>query len=384
MLTANQLELVRNLDVSREIANSLYDPDFEANLRRVQPLFPNERSQSALTSYDRLGSLFRKHLAALRADDGAAGAGAQPGEVARNQSRSPRRADLPAQDARRICCIRLRGRNARLPPGRSRGVGWSSETRRDWGRGWLRRYRRSAGRLCLAGSIDLQSPEVVATLLQESSPQTVVFLGSADGAPAGGDVAATAERWTLAVLHLAQALARQPAPARLYLVTRGAQVVGPGDAVCPAQTALWGVGRAIALEYPQIWGGLIDLPAADDSGDPVSLVTALSATDAEDQAALRDGKYHVARLQQTALDAAIPPMALSGDATYLITGGLGGLGLLTAQRLVDAVRGTWFSWGAPRCQLGMNGRTSGTNAPASASLRCESWRSAGQPCMRIR
>ena len=51
-------------------------------------------------------------------------------------------------------------------------------------------------------------------------------------------------------------------PPRLWLVTRGAQPVGPpvGDtAVAVAQSPLWGFGRSLAQEHPALWGGLIDL-----------------------------------------------------------------------------------------------------------------------------
>ncbi|WP_197420271.1 nitronate monooxygenase, partial [Mycobacterium sp. NAZ190054] len=43
------------------------------------------------------------------------------------------------------------------------------------------------------------------------------------------------------------------------LVTRGAQHVVDTDTVAPDQTALWGFGRAAALELPHLWGGLADL-----------------------------------------------------------------------------------------------------------------------------
>jgi hypothetical protein len=49
-------------------------------------------------------------------------------------------------------------------------------------------------------------------------------------------------------------------PPRLWLATRGAQghdAAGPSDIV---QTPLWGLGRTLALEYPDLWGGLIFPP----------------------------------------------------------------------------------------------------------------------------
>ncbi len=58
-------------------------------------------------------------------------------------------------------------------------------------------------------------------------------------------------------LFRAAAAAELRAP--IWLVTRGAQRVTSADTVSPVQTCLWGFGRAAALEYPRLWGGLADL-----------------------------------------------------------------------------------------------------------------------------
>ncbi|WP_155849075.1 type I polyketide synthase, partial [Amycolatopsis vancoresmycina] len=68
-----------------------------------------------------------------------------------------------------------------------------------------------------------------------------------------------------ATAALAPALAAAGIDAPLWLLTRGAVATGPEDAPAssvPAQ--LWGLGRVIGLEYPGLWGGLIDLPATLD------------------------------------------------------------------------------------------------------------------------
>jgi len=193
-------------------------------------------------------------------------------------------------------------------------------------------------RLCPAASVDWKTPAAVTDLLLHANGVAghlaqVVYLGSLDEGSDAAD-SATAERLTTAVLHLAQALARRPLPARLWVVTRGGQAVLPGDMVSPAQTALWGLGKVIGLEHPQIWGGLVDVPVA---AAPVAAVLerVLGATDSEDQVAVRDGLRHVARLRRAPLDAPLKPQRLTAAGTYLITGGLGALGLLTAGRLVE-------------------------------------------------
>ena len=52
---------------------------------------------------------------------------------------------------------------------------------------------------------------------------------------------------------LAQALVHEDAPPRLWLVTRGGQPTCDGmPGVSPIQAAVWGVGKTLALEHPQV------------------------------------------------------------------------------------------------------------------------------------
>ncbi len=131
-------------------------------------------------------------------------------------------------------------------------------------------------------------------------------------------------------LHLAQALAEQPAP--LWLVTRGAQpVAGAGEPVAALQATLWGLGRVIALEHPEVWGGLVDLDvhAAPDA-QMLHLLAELTQPDGEDQLALRGGARYVARLSSRPAPKA-RPVRWDAEGAYLVTGGLGGLGLKVAE-----------------------------------------------------
>ncbi|WP_433789719.1 type I polyketide synthase [Actinoplanes sp. CA-252034] len=80
----------------------------------------------------------------------------------------------------------------------------------------------------------------------------------------------------------------------LWVLTRGA-VDDPDPS--PAQAQVWGLGRVAALEHPQLWGGLVDLPPAGADG----LAAVLAAADGEDQIALRDGRAHGRRLRPTTI-----------------------------------------------------------------------------------
>lgn len=134
-------------------------------------------------------------------------------------------------------------------------------------------------------------------------------------------------------LYLAQALkARQQAtPPAVWLVTRGQQPVNETTAPIDPSAALWGFGRTLRLESPELGGGMLDL---DPEGSPDTnlefLMCELFADQDEDQIAYRAERRYIARLERTAAPAA-QSFPWKADASYLITGGLGGLGLKAAQ-----------------------------------------------------
>ncbi|MGH3554845.1 MAG: acyltransferase domain-containing protein, partial [Mycobacterium sp.] len=58
---------------------------------------------------------------------------------------------------------------------------------------------------------------------------------------------------------LSAGLAATASPSRLFMLTRNAQPISQGDRANPAHAVLWGLGRTLALEHPEIWGGVIDV-----------------------------------------------------------------------------------------------------------------------------
>jgi myxalamid-type polyketide synthase MxaE and MxaD len=138
-------------------------------------------------------------------------------------------------------------------------------------------------------------------------------------------------------LHLAQALATGGGSA-LWIATRGSQNVdeaAPGSFV---QSALWGLGRTLAVETPKLWGGLFDLdPRAGGREAAAKIADELQAAQEEDHVAWRGDDRFVARLAARP-DArpAADPVVFEADASYLITGGLGGLGKQVAAWMVDS------------------------------------------------
>ncbi|RBB95380.1 polyketide synthase, partial [Pseudomonas sp. MWU12-2115] len=140
------------------------------------------------------------------------------------------------------------------------------------------------------------------------------------------------------LLEMVQALIELgPRGGRLWLVTQGANAVGL-DRDQPLQVAtgpLWGLGKTLALEHPEHWRGLIDL-TPDDPHWARALAEEVSDPDGEDKICLRPGKRYVQRLNHFST-AQLPAQAYAPcpQGSYLITGGMGGIGLAMAQWLLD-------------------------------------------------
>ncbi|WP_344659924.1 type I polyketide synthase, partial [Catenulispora subtropica] len=130
-------------------------------------------------------------------------------------------------------------------------------------------------------------------------------------------------------LLLVQALGDAGITAPLWAVTQGAVSTGSGDPLThPGQAQIWGLGRVVALEHPERWGGLIDLPATWDDRTAArfsSLIGAdVTADGFEDQVAVRATGVHGRRLEHAA--SASSPTTWQPRGTVLITGGTGALG----------------------------------------------------------
>ncbi|MEH1781706.1 MAG: type I polyketide synthase [Nostoc sp.] len=140
------------------------------------------------------------------------------------------------------------------------------------------------------------------------------------------------------VLHLLQALVKNPKTTlpQLWLVTRGSQPVfaSKTEQLAVTQSSLWGLGRVISFEHPQLWGGLVDLDPQGSEDEAQRLLQLLADNRKEDHLALRDRNTYIARLVKQSLPEFVP-LSLRSDATYLITGGLGALGLHTAEWMVS-------------------------------------------------
>jgi acyl transferase domain-containing protein/acyl carrier protein len=110
---------------------------------------------------------------------------------------------------------------------------------------------------------------------------------------------------SVACVQLVQAMARsrQTAP-RLWLITRGAQAIDAGP-IAMEQAPVWGLGRVIAVEHPDLRCTCLDLdPAATNTRNVDLLLAEVRAADAENQIAYRNETRLVARLNDRATVAA--------------------------------------------------------------------------------
>ncbi len=85
-------------------------------------------------------------------------------------------------------------------------------------------------------------------------------------------------------------------PPRLWFVTRGAQSADErSQPVAVSQAPLWGLGKVIALEYPELACVRLDLDPSEAVNSD-ALLNAIWFGDDEDQIAIRNGHLHAARL----------------------------------------------------------------------------------------
>ncbi|MFF2077428.1 type I polyketide synthase [Kitasatospora sp. NPDC058162] len=128
-----------------------------------------------------------------------------------------------------------------------------------------------------------------------------------------------------ATLTLVQALGDAEVGAPLWVLTSGAVADGPGTGPArPVQTQVWGLGRVVALEHPDRWGGSVDLPGTVDEQAAGRLVAVLAGC-GEDQVAVRPAGILARRLTRAPHPRASEQQWTPGG-TVLVTGGTGAIG----------------------------------------------------------
>ncbi|MEV6970741.1 type I polyketide synthase, partial [Hamadaea sp. NPDC051192] len=161
----------------------------------------------------------------------------------------------------------------------------------------------------------------------------------------------------LSALALVQAIAAEDASdrVRVVLVSRSAEDVLGGDLTMPQHATLAGISRVVPLELPALAVRRIDV---DDSVTPGSLAAEVGRDDLP-EVALRGTRRWSLAYEQVTLPEGDGPLRDGGR--YLITGGLGGIGLTLAEDLAARFR----------ARLVLIGRSAATPAAASAIARME-------------
>lgn len=122
---------------------------------------------------------------------------------------------------------------------------------------------------------------------------------------------------------------------RMWFITRGCQAAD-GNVAAPTGALLWGFGRSARAEAPDLVAGLIDLdPGATAAALAAQLCDAVLRPGQEPEIAIRGPAILAPRLVRK--QAAPAALRCSPDATYLVTGGRGALGVYVAGEL--AARG---------------------------------------------
>ncbi len=143
-----------------------------------------------------------------------------------------------------------------------------------------------------------------------------------------------------AARRLSAAIADMGVAPRLYLLSRNAQPVSEGDRANAAHAVLWGLGRTLALEHPEFWGGVIDVDESVPDGVVARyLVDEARAADGEDQVVYRAGQRRVPRLHK-GYPPATAPAALDKDRSYLVIGATGNIGPHLIRQLAESGAGT--------------------------------------------
>ncbi|HEX2909492.1 MAG TPA: SDR family NAD(P)-dependent oxidoreductase, partial [Chloroflexia bacterium] len=181
-----------------------------------------------------------------------------------------------------------------------------------------------------------------ATAAEKLNLQGAVYLwgGEIKAAPETGEVSWEESLATgcYGLTGLVQALVKgQASLARLCLVTAGSQPVETvPDNLALAQAAVWGLGGSIANEHLEFNCLRVDLSRSPGQDEIEGLFAELIAANSGEQVVLRQAKRYQLRLTPyLPVASQQEEYSCDPDGAYLITGGLGGLGLVMAEHLIQ-------------------------------------------------
>ncbi|HZF07470.1 MAG TPA: SDR family NAD(P)-dependent oxidoreductase, partial [Thermoanaerobaculia bacterium] len=197
------------------------------------------------------------------------------------------------------------------------------------------------------GSFSIRPGEAAdyAVLLDRFTPARIVHLWSVG---AGRDVETEQECGFYSLFHLARALGdRRPEGARpdlhLGIVSTGVQRITGADDLVPARATLLGPATTLPQEYPGITCAAVDVglppPGSRQERRLIDRLLAELLAPAEPVVAYRGTDRWLCRFEPLPLAGPSGPPPWRAGGTYLITGGLGGVGLELAGLLAREAKG---------------------------------------------
>jgi len=146
------------------------------------------------------------------------------------------------------------------------------------------------------------------------------------------------------LLFLTQAIAKQKAFARIQInvISSNIQAVTGREALYPEATTLLGALKVISQEYSHISSRSIDISLDSITqleAIAAKLLTELTSLISEKIVAYRNGQRWIQTLKPVQLEQVVKgSMRIKEESVYLITGGLGDIGLVLAEYLARTVR----------------------------------------------
>ncbi len=151
------------------------------------------------------------------------------------------------------------------------------------------------------------------------------------------DITAYQEQNCTSILNLLQTLFSQSVNAPIWLINKDGQNIANSNLTAASinSSSLWGLGKVIASEHPEYYGGIIQLNGVEVDTTAERIISVITNVEKEDYLVLGENNIYVPRLKQVAANENNKTLQLNPDSCYLITGGLGALGLQVAQLLVE-------------------------------------------------
>jgi acyl transferase domain-containing protein/acyl carrier protein len=121
----------------------------------------------------------------------------------------------------------------------------------------------------------------------------------------------------------------------LRIFTQGAMQIDGDTQPSLLQACSWGVAKSISLEFGEEWKCIVDIPANLSDADVESAIDSIIADNgSDDLLAVRNAKRYGLRLRECKVSSR-RTQPIAEYATYIVTGGCGGIGLHVAEWMAE-------------------------------------------------